>query len=105
MAISTTTVAQTTPAAIYTSVNNTAITWATFTNFSGATAYLTLYLVPNGGSAANSNMIADVIELSENETFNLYSAGEKLILGNGDAIHAFTDTATSVNAVVSYTSI
>lgn len=108
MAISTTTVAGTTVgdvAAVYTSVGNSAVTWATFTNFSGSAATLTLYVVPNSGSAANSNMILNAESIVAGDTFGLYSASEKLLLENGDAIYAFSDTATAINAVISYASI
>jgi hypothetical protein len=105
MAISTAVVAQTTPTAIYTSSGATAITWASFTNYIGSAATLTLYVVPSLGSATNQNMILDAESIVAGDTFGLYSAGEKLLLDNGDAIYAFSDTATAINAVISYASI
>jgi hypothetical protein len=105
MAITTAVVAQTTPTAIYTSSGATAITWASFTNYTGGAATLTLYVVPNLGSATTQNMIVNAESIAATDTFGLYAAGEKLLLENGDAIYAFSDTATAVNAVISYASI
>ena len=108
MAIATDTVEGTTSAqvaAVYSSTNNTAITWATFTNYSGGAATLTLYLVPNGGSPTDENMILDAESITAGDTFGLYSAGEKILLENGDTIQAWSNTASAINAVFSYTSI
>jgi len=92
-------------AAVYTSSGNTALTWATFTNTSGSAATLTLHIVPNGGSATDQNMILDAESIVAGDTFNLYTAGEKILLETGDMIQAWSDTASAVNAVFSYTSI
>ena len=105
MALVTDIITQTTPTEIYASTNDSAITWATFTNYGVSAATLTLYVVPSGDSATNENMILDSESISAGDTFSLYTAGEKLLLSNGDKIYAFSDTATSVNVVISYTSI
>jgi hypothetical protein len=108
MAITADTVEGTTSAAVapvYTSSNNTAITWATFTNFGAGAATLTLHLVPNGGSPTNENMILDAESIVAGDSFSLYAASEKLLMENGDTIQAWSDTASSINAVFSYASI
>jgi len=92
-------------APVYSSTNSTAITWATFTNYGAGAVALTLHLVPNGGSPTNENMILDAESVVAGDTFTLYTAGEKLLLENGDTIQAWADTASSINAVFSYASI
>jgi hypothetical protein len=92
-------------APVYTSSGSTAITWATFTNYSGGAATLTLHIVPNGGSPTNENMILDAESVVAGDTFNLYSGGEKILLSTGDTLQAWSNTATAINTVISYTSI
>lgn len=103
--ISATTVAQTTPTAVYTSSGATAVTFASFTNYAASAATLTLHIVKSGGSAADNNMLLDALSITAGDTHELYVAGEKLLLDNGDAIYASSDTATAINAIISYTSI
>ena len=86
---------------VYTSGGNTAITWLSITNFGNATVDTNVWVVPNGSSPGNTNLIvANLAILSAANT----TGGEKLLLSNGDSIYA-TATANTLNAVVSYTSI
>jgi hypothetical protein len=108
MSIATGEVATGTAAAVYTSSGATAVTWASFTNFSGGAITLSLYVVPAAdvaGGAQNEHLVLDTDSLSDTETFSLYAAGEKLLLDNGDAIFAIASSGSSINYVVSYTSI
>ena len=105
MAISTSIVPQTTPTAMYTSTGDTAITFATFTNYGTGASSLTIYIVPDGASPVDGNMLIDAESILEGDTFSMYLGSEKLLLSDGDTIQAFSDNATSVNAIFSYTSI
>ena len=95
---------------IYTSSGSTAITWLSLCNYGDSSANCSVYVVPNGDTAANSNIILTQLELlaatanGTGDTYQLYSAGEKLLLDTGDTIYATSD-ANTVTAVVSYTSI
>ena len=103
MAISNAAVPLTTPSAIYTSTNNTAVTNVYFCNYGGSSVTVDVYLVPNGGSAANTNIIYKTISIPAANTFVMDT--EKLILGNGDSLQASASAATSVTATISYLSI
>lgn len=94
---------------VYTSTNNTAITFLSICNYGGSAVVANVHVVPNGGSADNTNIVLTQIELSAagngtGDTYQLYSGGEKLLLDNGDFVH-IDSNANTVTAVVSYTSI
>ena len=95
---------------VYTSVGNTAITWLSVTNYGNATVYANVWVVPNGQTVSNVNLVlANIAILSAanttgGDTYQLYVGGEKLLLGNGDSVHA-TSSGNTLNAVTSYTSI
>jgi len=103
--LATSIVAQLSPTSVFTSVGNTAITWATFTNYSGTSANLTVHIVPSGDSASNENIIIKNLVITEGDTHQLYAASEKILLSDGDEVQAFSNNATSINAVIGYTSI
>lgn len=95
---------------VYPSIGNTAITFLSICNYSGNSITANLYVVPNGGTAGNTNIVLSSIELTGNgvnggDTYQLYQAAEKLLLGNGDSIYATANIANSVTIVTSYTSI
>jgi len=95
---------------VYTSSGNTAITWLTVTNYGASDLYANVWVVPFGSSAANVNIIlANIAILSAanttgGDTYQIYSGGEKLLLGNGDSVYA-SSSANTLNAVVSFTTI
>lgn len=103
MAISNAAVPLTTPSAIYTSTNSTAITNVYFCNYSGSTVTVDVYLVPSGGSASNSTIIYKSISIPASNTFVMDT--EKLILGNGDTLRASASAGSAVTATISYLSI
>jgi len=104
MAISATLVADS-ATTVYTSTNNSAITFISFTNYSVASVDLDINLVPSGGSVSNTNLLVDGLTIAANDTYQLYASSEKLLLANGDFISATANTVTSINCVASYTSI
>lgn len=90
---------------VYTSSGNSAVTYMTVTNFTGSAVAVDINLVPSGDSVGNVNLVADSLEIAANDTYQLYAGGEKLLLENGDFISCTANTAASLNAVISYTSI
>ena len=96
----------TSPTLAYPSVGNTAITFFTLCNYTPSTdASVNVYLVPNGGSAANTNIILSNVVLTGGETYQLYAAAEKVLLGNGDTIYVTANTNSAVTTTASYTTI
>lgn len=94
---------------VYTSTGNTAITFLSICNYGASTVLANVYAVPNGDTVGNTNIIVSSIELTAaanttGDTYQLYSGGEKLLLGNGDTIVIDT-TANTVTSVTSYTTI
>lgn len=104
MAIATTLVADS-ATTVYTSSGNSAVTYMTVTNYTGSAVAVDINLVPSGDSVGNINLIADGLEIAANDTYQIYAGGEKLLLENGDLISCTANTASSLNAVVSYTGI
>lgn len=88
----------------YTSSGNTAITWLSLNNWGPGNVTANLYVVPNGNSASTSNQVYYTLLLQSGDTYQIYQANEKLILGNGDTVQV-TSTGNTVTAVTSYTSI
>ena len=95
----------TTAANAYVSSGNTAITWMSLTNYSAGNVTANVFVVPSGSSASNLNVVLNQIEIAANDTYQIYSAGEKLLLNNGDAMVANANVDNAVNAVTSYTYI
>ena len=89
---------------VYISGGNTAITSLTLCNWGPSNVTANLYVVPNGDSAANINQALASLPLSSSDTYQLYAAAEKLLLGPGDSIQVDA-TANTVSVVTSYTSI
>jgi hypothetical protein len=95
---------------VYVSSGNTAITFLSMCNYSGNTVTANLYVVPNGDTVGNNNIVLASIELTGNvnnagDTYQLYQAAEKLLLGPGDSIWADANANSAVTVVTSYTTI
>jgi len=95
----------TTPANVYISSGNTAITSLTLCNWSPGNVTANLFVVPNGSSATTNNIALSAILLTTGDTYQLYAAAEKLLLSNGDTIQANASIANAITVVTSYTSI
>lgn len=89
----------------YVSGGNTAITSMVINNFTSNTVTANLYAVPAGGSANTQNLILTNIEMTGFETYQLYVAAEKLLLGNNDSIQAVANSTGNLNIVTSYTTV
>lgn len=95
---------------IFTSSGNTAITYASFCNYSANSVSANIHVVPDGDSPSNLNLAIVGLELTASgnatgDTFKLYAAGEKLLLGNGDVLHCVANANNSIASVVSFTNI
>jgi len=90
---------------VYTSTNNTAITYLNLTNSSGGAITVDIHIIPNGGTAGTTNLVAKTLSISATDSYQLYSGGEKLLFENGDFIQVVASSASGINAVVSSTAI
>ena len=93
----------TSTANIYASSSSTAITWLSLTNSTGSNVLANVWTVPSGGSANANNIILANILITGGDTYQLYQAGEKLLLDNNDSVQA--NCSSNLAAVVSYTTI
>lgn len=89
----------------YVSTGNTAITWMTLCNYSTGNVETNVYVVPNGGTAGNNNIILSNLLITSNDTYQLYQAAEKIILSNGDSIQVSANANSAITTVATYTSI
>jgi len=95
---------------VYTSSGDSAVTYASFCNYSASPVSANIHIVPNGDSPSNLNLTIVGLELTASgaatgDTFQLYSGGEKLLLEDGDLIHVVANANNSISTVVSHTSI
>lgn len=77
-------------------------TWidkATFTNVSGATATLTINIVPAAGSASDANKVISARSLSAGETVSLPDLAGRFI-GAGESIHWQASASTAINGAI-----
>ena len=89
---------------VYASTGNTAITYLALCNYSASNVTANVFVIPSGQTPANSNMLISSLNIQANDTYFLYIAAEKLILGNGDSDQANV-SANTVTSTPSYTSI
>jgi len=104
MSISTSNVT-TSIANVYVSTGNTAVTFLSLANYSAANVTANVYVVPNGDSVGNLNVVVANILITPQDTYQFYSGNEKLVLDTGDSIQVNAAADNSITAVVSYTSV
>ena len=90
---------------VYTSTNNTAVTYMQLTNSSAGALTVDIHVIPNGDTLGTTNAVAKTLSIAATDSYQLYSGGEKLLLANGDTVQVTASAATGINAVVSFTSI
>lgn len=95
----------TTTSSVYTSTGDTAITFLSLCNYSGANVTANVHVVPDGGAAGNVNLVLSSLEITAADTYQFYNGGEKLLLGNGDSIQVQSSANDAITAVVSFTTI
>lgn len=89
---------------VYVSGGNTAITSLTLCNWGPSNVTANLYVVPSSATYTTTNQMLVSLPLASGDTYQLYAAGEKLLLGPGDSVQVAA-TANTVSAITSYTSI
>lgn len=88
------------PASIFTSVGVNVITTIYFCNTSSVSSHnVSMWLVPSGGSVANSNIVYNNLSIPTSDTFVVDQ--EKIVLNNGDAIFAYASANSFVSSTVS----
>ena len=100
MAIARATAPLTTPAAVYTSSGTTAITAMYMCNYSGSTVTVTVHVVPDGGTADNTNIIYKDIDIISADTFLLDT--ERLVLDNNETVQVAASAGSAVAVTTSY---
>lgn len=95
----------TSTAAVYTSSGNTAVTWFSICNYTAGNVTANVFVVPSAGSAGNLNCVLSEIEIAADDTYQLYAAGEKLLLSNGDSVQINANADNTLNTVCSFTTI
>ena len=90
---------------VYTSTNNTAITYLNLTNSSAGALTVDIHVIPSGGTAGTTTLLAKTLSINATDSYQLYSGGEKLLLANGDFVQVVASGATGINAVTSFTAI
>ena len=95
----------TTAGNVYVSTGSTAITWLSITNYTAGNVVANVWVVPSGDTASNLNAVLSEIEIAARDTYQIYSAGEKLLLSNGDSVQANANVDNAVNTVTSFTTI
>ncbi len=95
----------TTISSVYTSAGNSAITFASLCNYSAGNVTVDVHIVPAGGTAGNSNIILSSLELTAEDTYQLYQGGEKLLLDDSDSIQVEASDNDAVTVVISHTAI
>ena len=103
MAIARATVPQTTPAAVYTSSGNTAISNTYFCNYSPSPVTINVHIVPPAGTADDTNVIYKSLIIPSGDTFVMDR--EKLVFADGDMLQASCGTASAVTVTVSYVAV
>lgn len=89
---------------VYVSTGNSAVMWLSLCNYTAGNVQANVYVVPNGGTAGNLNCIVANITIQSGDTYQVYSANERLLLGDGDTLQANASSDNSVTAICSYTS-
>lgn len=102
MAIQNTSV-QTIATPLYTSSGSSAVVTIHLCNYTTDTVVANVYVVPNGDTAGNTNIVYSNYSITSYNTLIINT--EKFILGNGDSVYANVSANTSVTATVSYIGI
>jgi hypothetical protein len=89
----------------YVSSGNTAITFMSICNHTAGNVIANVWVVPSGNSVDVSNQVLANLLITAGDTYQMYQAAEKLLLGNGDTVQANANAANAISTVVSYTTI
>jgi len=89
--------------ALYTSTGQSATTCLFACNTSGGAVTLSLYIVPNGDTPGNGNIVLDELSIPAGDTYMMNA--EKIVLENGDSIQGVAGTGSALVSTISYVSI
>jgi hypothetical protein len=89
--------------AVFTSTDDNAVTTIYLCNYNVIDVTVTIYLVPNAGTAGNLNIIYKAVTIAAGDTYIIDT--ERLVLANGDTIQALCSANSSVTATVSYVGV
>lgn len=89
---------------VYVSSGNTAVMWLSLCNYTASNVQANIYVVPSGGTPGNLNCVVANITIQGGDTYQIYAANERLLLGNGDSIQANAGSNNSITAICSYSS-
>ena len=83
--------------------SNDAIIGIRLTNITTSAVTVDVWIdVAGGGSTASIVYLADDLQIPPKSSVELIQGGAKIVLKSGDKITAVSDTASSLNTVVSY---
>ena len=88
---------------LYTSTGQSATTCLFACNTSAGAVTLSLYIVPNGDTVGNSNIVLDELSIPAGDTYIMNA--EKIVLENGDSIQGVAGTGSALVSTISYVSI
>jgi hypothetical protein len=103
MAITNSTVTDSTAAAVYSSTGNTAVTTVYLCNKTPTSCIVNLFVVSSGFQANGENIIYSNLVIAGDDTYIMEA--ERLLFTSGDSLAANTNIANSVVATTSFTSI
>lgn len=108
MAIAVNTV-DTTVKTIYTSVNDTVVTFFSMTNSSTIPVTVDVYVVPSDindfSTISESAIVLSNLEIVSDDTYQFFVGGEKLLLADGDQIQIRASENSAINTCVSFTEV
>lgn len=94
-----------TPKTVYTSINETAVTFMSVCNTTSTAVLVDLNVVLDAQVPAPGNLMAKSLEIPAYDTYIIYQGGEKLVLGNGDYLSVAAGTLNAVSTIVSYVAV
>jgi len=94
---------------IYTSVDDTVVTFFSITNTSGSTVSVDVFVVPSGindfSTIVQSAIVLSNLEITADDTYQFFVGGEKLLLSDGDEIQIQASDAGAINTCISHTEV
>lgn len=94
---------------IYTSVDDTVVTFFSITNTGTTAVTVDVYVVPSDindfSTIAESAIVLSNLEITVDDTYQFFVGGEKLLLGDGDEIQIQASDTGAINTCISYTEV
>jgi hypothetical protein len=88
---------------IYTSVGTNAVVVTYFCNTSATPVLISVHAVPSGSNVAKENLIYANVNITSEDTYVMDN--EKIILSNGDALHAIASEDDAVVVTVCHVEV